>query len=390
MTPPRNRPRKEGRKVRVELRRNRGKTARDKSELTRRVREGDLEQDDVQSTESVRPKGDLSRKRTHVERDDQSADTTLRSGVVVTMRGLIAEVDDGEQLWACTTRRWLRTQLIKERGPLTVGDRVRFLPVELAGEESYATSEARELVEGVIEEIEPRKTTLVRHYERRVHVIAVNVDLAVMVVATTQPTLRPHLIDRCLAAIHKGGMRPIVCINKADLDQDGAAAAIRDRYRTIGYPTLLTSVIDGRELDNLKQLLQNQTAVLFGPSGVGKSSLINALDPGMTLKIGALSDLERGRHTTTTARLLKWDFGGYVVDTPGLRQFDLSNIEAGELEGFFPEFVNLIHGCRYPNCSHLHEEICAIKSAVEDGRIAAERYESYCRMYKECADKPKY
>jgi ribosome biogenesis GTPase len=382
--------RKSGRKVRIDLRRNRSRTVREKTEWTRRVHEGDLEQDDVRSVESVRTKGEHSRKRTVMMHEGEAAERGLLGGIVVAMRGQVAEVDDGVRLWACTTRRMLRTRLIKERSPLAVGDAVQFRLVEGGGAGLHVVSEGQELPEGVIEEIARRRTMLLRHYGRRTHVIAANVDLALIVVAADQPTLRPHLIDRCLAAVHQGGLRPAVCINKADLDVGDAAAEVARRYASIGYETILTSVVDRRGLDSLRELLTNRISVLFGPSGVGKSSLLNALDPALRLCVGTLTDLQRGRHTTTTARLLKWAFGGYVVDTPGLRQFDLENIEAGELEAVFREFVELIHECRYPNCSHTHEQECAIKTAVEEGRIAIERYESYCKMYEECAAKPKY
>ena len=379
-----------GRKVRIDLRRNRGNIVREKADWTRRLHEGDVEQDGALAGESVRTKGELSRKRTVVVRDSDKAGTALRSGVVVTMRGLVAEVDDGERLWACTIRRLLRTRLIKERGPLAVGDAVRFLPVEAGSEEARSMSEGKDMPEGVIDEIAPRKTTLLRRYGRRIQVIAANVDIGLVVVAADQPTLRPHLIDRCLAAVHKGGLRAAVCINKADLDVDGFAGSVGERYAALGYQSLLTSVVDGRGMEALRELLRGQTSVLFGPSGVGKSSLLNALDPELRLRVGTLTDLQRGRHTTTTARLLRWVFGGYVVDTPGLRQFDLEDIEPEELEAYFVEFVELIKECRFPSCTHTHEDDCAIKAAVEEGRISIDRYESYCKMYEECAAKPKY
>ena len=143
-------------------------------------------------------------------------------------------------------------------------------------------------------------------------------------------------------------------------------------------------------MDELRELLAGQTSTLVGPSGVGKSSLLNAIEPGFSLKVGTLTDLARGRHTTTTARLLPWSFGGYVVDTPGLRQFELASVEAEEVEAYFKEFVDLIQQCKYPNCSHTHEANCAIKAAVEEGRITPERYDSYCKMYEECAARRHY
>lgn len=382
-------PKKKGRKIRVDLRKNREKAARDKAQWTRHYREDSVQHEDAAKEQSVRAKGELSRKRTVVVHDDSVAEQTWRNGLVVRMRGLIAEVDDGKQLWACTVRRLLRTRLIKERHPITVGDRVRFAPVEVAGEQSQQVSKDRELPEGVIEDVEARTTTLVRHYDRRLQVVAANVDLALIVMAADQPTLRPHLIDRYLVAVHSGDMRPVVCINKTDLDRDGFATTVAERYRRIGYKALLTCVIDGRGIDELRETLRDQTSVLVGPSGVGKSSLLNALDPNLSLRVGSLTDLQRGRHTTTTADLLKWAFGGYVVDTPGMRQFDIAEVEATEIEAYFLEFVDLISQCRFPDCSHTHEEGCAIKAAVQEGDVFQERYDSYCKMYEECRAKEK-
>jgi ribosome biogenesis GTPase len=287
-------------------------------------------------------------------------------------------------------RRLLRTRLIEERQPITVGDKVRFAAARSAAQEPFTVIEGQELPSGVIEDVEDRDTVLVREYEHKRQVIAANVDAVVITVAAAQPPLRPHLIDRYLVSVHKGDMRPIICINKIDLDSDGMADGIAKRYRALGYRVLLTSLTTGQGLDMLRETLRDQTSVLVGPSGVGKSSLINALAPEMNLKVGTITDLERGKHTTTTARLLRWPFGGYVVDTPGMRQFELPGVEAPELEAYFAEFVDLIRDCKFPDCSHMHEAGCAVQAALAEGRITPERYESYCKMYEECAARPKY
>lgn len=373
------------RKIRVEFRKNRAKTARDKSQWTRQFQDDAEKSEEAVTHESVRAKGQLSRKRTVVVDEADTAD--LMTGTVVRMRGLIAEVDDGACTWACTVRRVLRTRQIDERHPVAVGDRVRFARVEMAGEGTTLMSDERELPEGVIEEIEPRTTTLLRHYDRRVQVVAANIDVVVIVVASDQPTLRPHLVDRYLVAIHQGDMRPVICINKIDLDVTGFAREVAGRYRSIGYSVVEACVPDQTGIDQLRAELSNRTSVLVGPSGAGKSSLLNALDSSLRLKVGDLSDLQRGRHTTTTASLLRWQFGGYVVDTPGTRQFDLAGIEAGEVEAYFKEFIPHIGGCRFPDCSHTHEIDCAIHAAVEAGGISAERYESYVKIYEECREK---
>lgn len=383
-------PGKRGRKVRIDLRKNRGKPARDKAEWTRKVRAGDESAEDAETIESVRHKGELSRKRTVIVHDEPQVEQAARTGIVVTVRGLVTEVDDGETVWACIVRRLLRTRLIEARAPITVGDEVKFLPVVSGQSHGIQISEDRPLPEGVIDDVAPRRTTLLRQYERKVQVIAANVDQAVITVAVDEPTLRPHLVDRYLVAVHKGGMRPIICINKADLDANGAAAVVADRYRGLGYQSLMTCTHNGLGVGELRALLVGKTSAFVGPSGVGKSSLINAIEPGMSLKVGTLTDLKRGKHTTTTARLLQWKFGGYVVDTPGLRQFDPADVAREELEAYFIEFRDRVAGCKFPDCSHTHESDCAIRAAVDAGQITIERYESYCKMYEECAARPEY
>ncbi len=390
-------PRRPGRKVRVELRRNRVQPARGKGRYARRILGDEIEQEDAVRLQNIGGKSELSRKRTVVIREGPEAAGTAREGRVVALRGLYADVEENGRTWSCTIRRMLRTRLIAERTPLAVGDVVRFRPATEVDEPgAAATAASPEPPEGVIEEVQPRRSVLTREYERRVQVVAANVEIAVIVVAADQPPLRPHLIDRYLVAIHRGGIEPLICINKMDLDASGFAASVAAAYEKIGYRVLRTcargepGVATPSGLEALGESLRDRTAVLFGPSGVGKSSLLNALDPDLGLKVGTLSDLQRGRHTTTTARLLRWRFGGYVVDTPGLRQFEPAGVAPGELEACFVEFVDRIQQCRFPNCSHTHEQGCAVKAAVEAGSISIDRYESYCKMYEEAAAKPKY
>lgn len=385
-----NTPKRRGKKVRVDLRKNRSKVRRDKSDWTRKLRDGNASAEDMKLNESVRRKGDTSRKRTVIVHDDPLAGADVHQGVVTTVRGLFVEVDTGDQIWACTVRGMLRTRLIEVRAPITVGDRVRLQAVAVGENLGVQVSEEKSLPEGIIDDVEPRATTLLRQYERRVQLIAANVDQGVIVLAANDPPLRPHLIDRYLVAIHQGGMRPLICINKADLDADGYAAEVAERYRGLQYRTLMTSTLDGRDIASLRDMLSGQTSAFVGPSGVGKSSLINAIDPSFDLKVGTLTDLSRGKHTTTTARLLKWSFGGYVVDTPGVRQFDPAAVNKEELEAYFIEMRDLVRNCKYPNCSHRHETSCAIREAVDAGRISIERYDSYCKMYEECAQRPGY
>ncbi|MBK8268591.1 MAG: GTPase RsgA [Planctomycetes bacterium] len=235
------------RKIRVDFRKNQQNAAREKSQWTKLHGNAEHASADTQNVENVRAKGEFSRKRTIVTSEVESA--KLLRGIVISMRGLIVEVDDGSRIWACTVRQVLRKVLIEGRHPVTVGDRVGFLPVLAGGEQSMIVSEERSLPEGVIDEVEPRRSTLVRHYERRLQAIAANVDLVVIVVAAANPTLRVHLIDRYIVAVHQGDMRPIICINKADLDETGEAVEAVERYRAIGYTAVLTSAKANQGID---------------------------------------------------------------------------------------------------------------------------------------------
>lgn len=372
-----------GRKQRVDFRKNRGKAARDRT-WTRRVKAGDETVHDAENVENVRAKGSLSRKRTIIVRDDP-VQSGWQKGIVLTMRGLVSEVDAGGKVWACTVRRKLRTLLISHRVPLAAGDEVWFSPGDAA---SGAADGA--LPEGVIEHVAPRRATLLRQYERRQQVVAANVDNAVITMAAEQPKFRPHLIDRYLVAIHAGEIRPILCMNKRELDEDGTAAETVELYQSLGYKALFVSAARGEGIDELRSLLMAQVSVFVGPSGVGKSSLINALQPGLGVEVGTLSDLDRGRHTTTTARLLKWDFGGYLVDTPGMRQFELADVKAVDLEAYFIEIRDRVARCRFQNCTHTVEDGCAILAAVEAGEVSPLRHDSYVKMFTECSERERY
>ncbi len=365
---------KSGKKVRVAFRRNRSRPARDK-DWTHLHGEETTDADTAPLSESVVAKGDLSRNRTIIEEDDAQRLAHLPHGVVVAMRGLIAEVDDGQRVWPCTVRRVLRTRRIEERNPVTVGDRVRFT-IE-AGEQGV-------LNEGVIEAVEPRHGVLTRLAGRRKHAVAANVDQVIIVASVGAPPLKAHLIDRYIVAAHHGGITPVVCINKVDLDQRGEAKACLEVYRSLGYRTLASSVLSPQSIDELRAVLTGKCSAVAGQSGVGKSSLLNRVDPRLNLRVGEVSvETLKGRHTTTTAELIKLAGGGYVVDTPGVRSFDVSLVPLPEIEMHFVEFAPHIPNCKFPDCTHIHETGCAVKSAVESGKIDPDRYESYVRMFAE-------
>ncbi|HNQ21807.1 MAG TPA: ribosome small subunit-dependent GTPase A [Phycisphaerae bacterium] len=369
-------PPQKGRKVRADLRRNRLQPGR-RRDWTQRALAAEDHELDTRSTESVSAKGDLSRRRTITVRDRAAALAAgLHLGTVVAMRGLYADVDDGTDHWPCTIRRLLRTRLIAERQPITVGDRVYFRPRVEAGQAESRT--------GVIEDVEPRHSQLCRRTDRRVHAIVANVDQVLIVTSAALPDPKPHLIDRYIVATLAGGMTPVICLNKVDLDAEGVTRTLLEVYQQLEYPTLCTSVVTGEGIDALRGILHDKASVVAGQSGVGKSSLLNAVQPGLKLKVGdIIEQTQKGRHTTVTATLLTLDGGGYVVDTPGVRSFDLSLLNPHELEVYFAEFVPLVPACKFPDCSHTHEIGCAVKDAVEAGRINPQRYESYIGLFAE-------
>lgn len=383
-----------GRKVRVDFRQNR-QVRRRSDEWTRQLRANEDRVLDSASVESVRAKGELSRKRTIIVDDDALPiidETLWLPGVVTKVHGRYCYVtsDDGRR-WECTIRRILRTRLIEGRSPVTVGDRVWLSDQSVFHDGAPV---------GVIERVAPRRSTLSRRDQRqRQHLIVANADQLLAVVSVVQPRLRPHLVDRYIVAALKGRLTPVLCFNKIDLlaaddeayEEDERLAALHlriadvlEEFRGLGYPCVCTSAVTGAGIDELRTLLKDKVTVLSGQSGVGKSSLLNVLQPGLNLATRAVSEEnEKGRHTTTLAELIPLELGGYVVDTPGIRGFDLWAVERGELEALFQEFVPHVPRCRFANCAHRGEEGCAVEAAVAEGVISARRYYSYLKMLEE-------
>ena len=212
-----------------------------------------------------------------------------------------------------------------------------------------------------------------------------NVDQLLIVASVAEPRLKPNLLDRMLVAAEKGRVRPIICINKIDLDEPANLLPLVGVYSRMGYSTLLVSAKTGFGVDRLRQLVAGRESVVAGQSGVGKSSLLNAIDAGLHLRVGEVSEEnEKGRHTTTTARLLPigtLGSGGYVVDTPGLRSFELWDVIPEEVAGYFRDLRPFANLCKFPDCTHTHEDNCAVKDAVTDGLLDERRYESYCALH---------
>lgn len=378
-------------KVRVAFKKNRSKRTR-ANDLTRNYHADELGKAEPASGERVRAKGDLSRHRTIVtnaEEADAAASesaepvdpASLRAvdlenclpGRVVRIHGLInmVEADDG-QTHPCHVRRVLKTLAIDARNVVTVGDRVWFRPAGAGGEE------------GLIEKVEPRRGTIVRGYRRHKHVLVANVDQLLIVSALGEPGLKLPLVDRYLISAESGGVRPVIVLNKADLVDPALYQWVIGLYTQLGYETILTSAADGRGVDRLRALVSTGTTAFSGQSGVGKSSLLNAIQPGLNLRVREVSDWTfKGKHTTTGSELIRLDSGGYVVDTPGLRQFELWGVVPSELTDRFPEFRPYLPLCRFPDCSHTHEADCAVKDAVHWGQIHPGRFESYLKLYEQ-------
>ncbi|MEM0963717.1 MAG: ribosome small subunit-dependent GTPase A [Bacteroidota bacterium] len=283
-------------------------------------------------------------------------------------------LDDGEAIRARARGRFrLEALEIDETNPVAVGDRV-VLRVE-------------EDETGLITEIEPRENQLSRRAAGkrgavREHVIVANVDRAWCVQSTFGPKVNPGFVDRFLLAAETRHIPAGIVINKGDL-LDGneraqdAIAFWQDLYESLGYPVLLTSAETGRGIETFATELEDRVSVVSGPSGVGKSSLLNAIDPDLGLRTSEIGErTQKGRHTTTFATLHPVA-GGWVADTPGVREWGLWDMEPQELGGYFVEFQPYIGHCRFPDCTHAHEPGCAVQEAVDAGEITPERYGSY-------------
>jgi ribosome biogenesis GTPase len=295
----------------------------------------------------------------------------MQWGTVTRVDAKVCRVDLGGEEILCRIRGRIHAGARGQKRPLAAGDRVQ---IERTGDG-----------EGVVEAVGERRSKISRpaaDSRGREQVVAANVDRLLVVAAVRRPPLRTGLVDRLLVVAEWEGLEPFLVLNKLDLLPDETEVEpFVELYRGLGYPVFLVSALEDRGIGAIREVLADRCSVVVGHSGVGKSTLLNAVQPGLRLRTGEISaSTRKGTHTTTAASLLRLELGGYVVDTPGVREFGLWGIAPEELGACFPEMEPLLDDCRFRGCSHSHEPGCAIRTAVEDGTIRRERYESYVRI----------
>lgn len=272
-------------------------------------------------------------------------------------------------------------KLIKTRltNPLAVGDFVEF------------QLEADDVA--WITKIEPRKNYLIRksvNLSKEAHIIASNLDIACFIFTLKHPETSLGFLDRFLACCEAYNIQPLILFNKMDVlnnDEKETVLLIENLYNTIGYETVQISSYSQLNLDVLKNLIKDKTSVFFGHSGSGKSTLVNALQPGLDLKTSEISETHlKGKHTTTFAQMHFWDFGGNVIDTPGVREFAMIDVEKEEIQHYFPEIFRKREQCKFHNCLHINEPKCAVLEGLEDGSIEESRYITYLKLMEEAEE----
>jgi ribosome biogenesis GTPase len=299
----------------------------------------------------------------------------VKKGRVIESTGSWYKVkpNKADMLVECRLPGRFRDEDIQLTNPIAVGD--------------YVSFSFNDDGNGTIKEIQDRENYIIRqatHGRQGQQILASNVDQAVVVQSIIKPKINEGFINRFLVMCEAYQLNPVIIINKMDLATEKAeefVRQIRELYEPLGYPVRTTSIHDEASLQKLKNLLKDNTSAFIGPSGVGKTSLLNAIDPDINRAVKNISDYSnKGTHTTTYARLLPLCFGGYLVDTPGIREFGLVNIEPWELSLFFPEMREPRKSCKFNNCTHSHEPSCGVREAFEENKIDAGRYHAYLRM----------
>lgn len=287
-----------------------------------------------------------------------------------------------DQLWPCKIKGKFRIQGIRTTNPVAVGDHVVFSPAD------------RNNREGLITELKPRRNYIIRRatkLSKESHIIAANIDQAVIMVTIAHPKTYSLFIDRFLVTAEAYEIPAKIIINKTDLyndKQQDELKELKNIYESIGYECLEISVKKKMNLDKVNNLFKDKISVITGNSGVGKTTLINYLCPEANLKVRNISDYHKsGQHTTTFAEMVKLPFGGAIVDTPGIKGFGLIDIDKEEIYHFFPEIFEASQYCKFHNCTHVHEPGCAVKKAVANEKISNQRYQNYLKIFHDNQEK---
>ena len=295
-------------------------------------------------------------------------------GIVISSTGSWYEVATATERLNCRIRGRLRLKGIRSTNPVVVGDRV---VVEPDGDSSVIT--------GIL----PRRNYIIRrasNLSKESHIIAANIDHALLIVTLCSPTTPREFVDRFLVTCEAYKVPVTIVLGKADLIDAQAqeeAEEFTAIYNDAGYNVIRLSSVTGEGIDEIRSMLRNHTTLVAGNSGVGKSTLIGEIDPTIDIRIGEISDShQQGKHTTTFSTMYPLD-GGYIIDTPGIKGFGLIDIDDKELCRYFPEMMRLSPECRFYNCTHTHEPGCAVQEAVKEGRVAWSRYESYLKILDE-------
>lgn len=300
-------------------------------------------------------------------------------GVIIELSSGFCWVDLGERVLICRLRRSQEIEGVNEGyiNPITVGDQVIVTEHEVD----------EETMEGTVERVLPRRSVIARSDLQKPHlqqILVANVDQLLIVSSWKEPMVWFELIDRYLITAQRNELKAIVCVNKIDLALDRAQIdqALRP-YRDLDCTIIYTSVLQKEGIDSLRECLQGRTSVVSGLSGVGKSSLLAAVQPDLDLRIGDISEAHgEGKHTTTRAKMYKLDQGGFIVDTPGIRTFGLADLYRDELYEFYPDVTEAALRCRFKNCTHEQEPGCAIRASIEEGSLSAQRYHSYQKIWE--------
>jgi len=302
----------------------------------------------------------------------------LKKGLVIKSTGSWFTVKaEDSQVFSCKIKGNFRMKGIRATNPVAVGDKVIF----------KLNDDGRE---GLITEIEERKNYIIRRsskLSKEYQLIAANVDQALLMISLVSPKTYTEFIDRFLVSSEAYSISTVLLFNKTDLytqKEQEELAELTDIYSEAGYQCLTISALEKKNIDSVKALMKNKISVISGNSGVGKTTLINCLDPNLELKTANVSKAHQsGKHTTTFAEMFPLSFGGYIIDTPGIKGFGLIDFDKEELFHFFPEIFEVAKGCKFHNCTHIHEPGCNVIKSVMEGKISESRYLSYLNILED-------